>query len=97
MIVNFKNIATNSEVCFNNSCDANCENHLCKFCETCLEARDLNVLHKSYLEHIRRGEFMRIFPSTVNPEDSYIEPLSPANQFLKEWIQRKCEDDEDWC
>lgn len=55
-------------------------------------------LHRSFHEHIRKGEMMRIFPSIDHFDEEFIEQLTPANQYISKWFKTKCRTDGDeWC
>lgn len=94
---NFSYLATDCEPCVKNNCDLNCDSNSCMYCSTCIDERKFKVLSQSYLEHIRRGEMLRIFPSSDYSGEEFFGRLSPANKFMVKWYEEKCELDNEWC
>ena len=87
----------NKERCLNANCNANCSNEECQFCSSCLNDKDLKLLSQAYLEHMQRGEMMRIYPSKKNFDNDFINELSENNKFMTEWFKQKCEEESEWC
>ena len=98
MVSNDKNIAVNAQVCSSQECMQSCDAEKCRICRPCLSQNDAIDLHKSYREHINRGDTKRIFP--VPKKDKNLEnfdELSRNNQFITSWFDEKCKIDESYC
>lgn len=98
MLSNSKNIAVQPDICVKNECVSNCKKPDCKLCITCVSEENLRHMHQSFREHIKRGGFKRIYPSTRNHVDkALIANLTAINRISLEWFKAKCEEDEEWC
>lgn len=98
IVSNEKNIATNYEVCLQNRCASDCENPLCNICLPCADDATKFHMHDSYREHLRMGNFKRIFPSVSHFDDPKLfESVSDINKIMLKWFKAKCEEDKNWC
>lgn len=55
------------------------------------------MFRRAYLEHIRRGDFRRVFPVEQHFKEDFAEKLSMTNRVMAEWFSRKCKDHAEWC
>lgn len=102
MISTDKNIVVNAETCAQLPCTESCAPEQCQLCRPCLTKSEFNEIHAAYREHVNRGETKRIFPKPIESrktklDDTYLESLSPKNQFMTKWFYGKCQMDESWC
>lgn len=95
MISNIGNIAVNIDS--SNDCQKDCAQSECQLCPNCINDETVRMLHESYREHLRRGEFKRIFPSVHHYSDDFISRLSTKNQISAKWFREKCKERSDWC
>jgi hypothetical protein len=79
------------------NCVENCDDPNCRFSSSCLTESEVQLLNKSYQEHVRSGGMQRVFPSFLHYDDGFIEQLSDENQFLTKWFREKCRQDEQFC
>ena len=94
-----QNIAVNIDDC-STHCLESCDASECHLCLPCLLEDPLeDIFHQSYREHQRRGEFLRVFPTTRYSSDSeeFKEQMTEKTQKLSLWFEGKCEIDEDFC
>jgi tubulin monoglycylase TTLL15 len=54
-------LTVRANVCITSPCDNNCDGS-CNLCMQCLSEQFKNDLKFAYLEHIKKGEFKRVFP-----------------------------------
>lgn len=98
MLSDTANIAVNMEACIEHNCLINCDLTDCKLCTSCIDDGSLENLHRAYREHIRRGGFERIFPTSGHFDQSFIEHvLTSENQIAANWFSAKCQADAGWC
>jgi tubulin monoglycylase TTLL15 len=98
MVSNNKNIAVKANICASEQCKTSCGHEKCRMCQPCLSQTDSINLHKSYREHINRGDTKRIFPVPKKDKQyENFEELSRNNQFMTEWFDEKCKVDESFC
>lgn len=97
MLSNSKNVAVNPSTCVDNNCFENCNKHECELCTPCVSEENLQNMFRAYREHVRRGDFKRIFPSQNHFDDDFTERLSVNNKISVEWFKAKCENNREWC
>ncbi|CAO1348344.1 unnamed protein product [Diamesa serratosioi] len=91
-----KNIAVNALFC-SESCNKSCFSAGCELCLSCMNGTGIKQIHRSYREHMNRGEMKRIFPNNVHFQEEIIKQMTPANQFMTNWFHAKCQEDKSWC
>lgn len=91
-----KNIAVNIIFC-NESCNKSCSPAGCELCLPCMNGIEIKQLHRSYREHMNRGEMKRIFPNNFHFQEEITKQMTPANQFMTNWFFAKCQTDKSWC
>jgi tubulin monoglycylase TTLL15 len=65
MISADKNVAVNGIICGSLQCTETCAPEECRLCRPCLSPFDLYDLHRSYREHVNRGDTKRLFPVSI--------------------------------
>lgn len=80
-------------------CEENYEESSCELCLPFLSEELKEIFQKSYREHYRRGEFVRVFPSMkyLKGSKEYKNEMSELTRNLTNWYQGKCLMDEEWC
>ena len=96
MITGSGHIATNLEMCKKFECHVHCSEN-CRSCVNCLDPRTIEALHEAYREHLRQGDFKRVFPSQNHFSDELIESFSNENKNSAMWFREKCRENNDWC
>ncbi|KAK6639459.1 hypothetical protein RUM43_007732 [Polyplax serrata] len=95
-----KGLMVFGDECSSNGCN-NCGGPQCALCKHCLTPQNLRTLKHSYLEHINKADYKRIFPPKMNPktrvEDIDLESYTPENRFMVLWFLGKCHQDRSWC
>lgn len=91
-----KNLVVDAHICSTIPCTESCDPVQCHLCLPCLAPGDLEALHDAYLEHMRKGDHKRIFPSVEMAADEEAQ-LTPKNRLATQWFRRKCEIDPTWC
>ena len=95
MMSSKQNILVDAVMC--DTCDENsCNISGCEICPSCLDSTDLYELHKTYREHMHKGNFKRLLPNSITYEEDFL-MMTPRNQKLSMWVQQKCAEDESWC
>ena len=87
----------NNDISQYDNSKAICTDEFYQFCSSDVAENNLLKLNEAFLEHFRKQEMTRIFPSKIHFEESFITELSEANQFMTKWFKQKCEMDSDWC
>ena len=55
-------------------------------------------MRDAYREHIKRGNYQRVFPASPHFENSeLIENLTKNNKNLLNWFKAQCKNDKNWC
>lgn len=96
MMSSVKDITTEADFC-SITCNDSCSHPDCVLCLPCMSNEIINNLHRSYREHIQRGEMMRNFPSDIHYNDEFVQQMTAANQFMTKWFRAKCYFDSTWC
>ena len=96
MLSSGKNIAVNVLFC-SEFCNKSCFSAGCELCLPCMNGIGIKQLHRSYREHMNKGEMKRLFPNHLHFQENIIKQMTPANQFMTNWFQAKCRMDENWC
>lgn len=95
MMSSKQNLMVDAILC--DTCDEkSCNMSGCEICPSCLDSTDLYELHKIYREHMHKGNFKRLLPSSIIDDENFLR-MSPKNQKLTMWVQEKCVEDESWC
>ncbi|CRK87998.1 CLUMA_CG001784, isoform A [Clunio marinus] len=97
MVVAKKNIAVDPKTCADNNCDSNCNLKVCELCTPCLSQDNYDELRRAFIEHLRKGDYKRIFPSDVYYNDEYLNKMTPRNQLSMKWFHEKCKAYPEWC
>jgi len=102
MLSTDKNVMVNGRICGAPPCSESCAAVECQLCKPCLTQSDLFEMHRSYRQHLNKGETRRIFPipvtDTTKPlEDDFFRSLSARNQMMTRWFHAKCLTDRNWC
>ncbi|CAG9807203.1 unnamed protein product [Chironomus riparius] len=102
MLSSDKNIMVNGEVCSQLPCSESCSPVECQICKPCLTQSEIIELHRSYREHLNKGDTKRIFPVPINDPKASIDTkfyrnLSASNQLITKWFYHKCVNDRSWC
>lgn len=93
-----KNIMVNADACTTVPCTQSCADVQCQLCLPCLSDEDLQDLHDSYAEHMRKGDQKRLFPNTADDVETIrASNMTRKNQLLSTWFRLKCEEDSTWC
>lgn len=96
MLSSGKNIAVDVHFC-SEFCKESCFAAGCELCLPCMNLIGKNQLHRSYREHMNKGEMERIFPNSLHFQEEIIKQMTPANQFMTNWFHAKCKMDKSWC
>lgn len=96
MLSNSKNIAVYPQQCSENKCHESCSKG-CELCLPCVTAQGLRDMLTASREHIRRGDFKRIYPAESFINEGFARRLSSRNQLSAKWFEAKCSENESWC
>jgi tubulin monoglycylase TTLL15 len=103
MLSSDKNVMVNGHICSQIPCSETCSPVECQLCKPCLSRNEISELHRSYREHVNRGDNKRIFPVPVRDhkkpldDDDFFKNLSSNNQLITKWFHAKCLSDNSWC
>ncbi|KAG5677464.1 hypothetical protein PVAND_007222 [Polypedilum vanderplanki] len=95
---NFMNIATNYVNCIDNDCADDCEKPTCQICMPCTNEETRFHMHEAYREHMRRGNFKRIFPTSNHFDNAkLLDSLYSKNKMMFKWFKAQCKIDNTYC
>ena len=104
MRVSNEDIQVNA-ICGNKKCLQSCHSEECELCSLCLEKDEHDFLKVSYLEHVHRRTYRRVYPPPMTQETAKVlsknstrlNTLSKPNRLMHTWFMYKCLQDASWC